>query len=804
MIENDRYNLECEINYTSNILKTNSKCMTIKDFIKLLSKKHTFYERFKNNDTTIFYVDYDTDSSIETLDNDYLETLTNAQNDMKIIFPELVFDEDIVRAERHGISTKSGKLKVSIRLFIPSCKTTPKQIHLLGETNKFHFDNSVYGTDQLMGCVNGHKGTLFKMVDGKSKPYGVDNRVLELKTKHSIIDTVISAVPRDAIELDISPFIPNKNTIINKQLEFRTKLMDKEHEFRTKLMDKEHIDHTQDDYGYLTDNLQHIHIMLGLISNNYWSNWLSWWRLGSAMYNCKLSLDMYDLYSSKTQNYDTTSVQSNWKYYERYIGTHCGLGTILYYARLSNELMYNKHIGLFKLYDTYEKVKYKFEKNVIFCHNPTSFNVWDDIDMVWKPKKKTDMSVSYSNVYYWGMIQTKNNAYVITKKLFFNEWCSDPDRRECIQINFLPPPLKCDSRILNLYDGFAIENIDSDIPSDPNELLQMIEPIIKHMWYLCEKKDKCVEYFKLWLAQLVQYPGEINGVAIIFRSGQGTGKSKFIDFIGDIIGNKYKVDLTDPEHMFGRFSGVSKQGKLLVHFQESKNIKNFDSQLKNQVTDKNICVEAKGIDQKSILNFGRIIVSTNMWSTVKVEWDDRRFWALGCSEDIKQNAKYFDILIPLLDNIQIQKAFYIYLKYHVKIPYNFNFQNNRPTTEAYSDMKSYDTPDILRFGEQIYFDGNKSVNFKKIKSHELFNKFKKWKTHMGIKYEDSAVSFAAKLTQHYLTKDNSGITKKRENSGVFYMIDLGLLKPYLTSFGLDVECPEFAGSIVDFDTNENY
>jgi hypothetical protein len=88
-------------------------------------------------------------------------------------------------------------------------------------------------------------------------------------------------------------------------------------------------------------------------------------------------------------------------------------------------------------------------------------------------------------------------------------------------------------------------------------------------------------------------------------------------------------------------------------------------------------------------------------------------------------APFITILLSLLDNNNIKKTFTTYLKK------SYNLQNNIPSTD--SEMKSYDTPDIIRFGEQIYFDRNKSVNLKKIKSHELFNIFKKMERSYGIK-----------------------------------------------------------------------
>ena len=83
--------------------------------------------------------------------------------------------------------------------------------------------------------------------------------------------------------------------------------------------------------------------------------------------------------------------------------------------------------------------------------------------------------------------------------------------------------------IYNSFDCFEVESLDNNLEYDES----LIKPILKHLELLTNNCKKSYEYVLNYLAHLIQKPGEISGVALVFRSEkEGVGKNlMFEEFI---------------------------------------------------------------------------------------------------------------------------------------------------------------------------------------------------------------------------------------------------------------------------------
>lgn len=212
-------------------------------------------------------------------------------------------------------------------------------------------------------------------------------------------------------------------------------------------------------------------------------------------------------------------------------------------------------------------------------------------------------------------------------------WMGSPKRREYRGILFSPG--KDVPGWYNMWHGFSVE------PAQGNCCL-----FWQHLFFVICRQDRShYIYIRKWLAHLVQHPWELPGVALVIRGRQGTGKTIFVDLIGELVRQHYLV-LTNMEQLTGRFSWHLKD-QLLVNANEAVwgGNRSGEGALKSMVTDKQTPVEGKFKDLINVANCKRIVVTSNKPWTVPMEADDRRFLVLEASDERKEDKAYFGALL---------------------------------------------------------------------------------------------------------------------------------------------------------------
>lgn len=217
-------------------------------------------------------------------------------------------------------------------------------------------------------------------------------------------------------------------------------------------------------------------------------------------------------------------------------------------------------------------------------------------------------------------------------------WAASRERREYIGIDFMPGldvP-----EYFNLWQGFAVEARQGDA----SLFWQHVETVI------CQGNQNHYLYLRKWMADMVQRPAELPGVAIVIRGKQGTGKTIFVDILGSLFGPHYQ-SLTRMEQLTGRFSGHL-ANKLLVCVSEAVwgGDKVGEGALKALITDPATPVEMKHKDLITVRNYKRFLVTTNEAWSVPMGMDDRRFLILEAGNQHKEDKAYFRALAEQMAN----------------------------------------------------------------------------------------------------------------------------------------------------------
>jgi hypothetical protein len=451
-----------------------------------------------------------------------------------------------------------------------------------------------------------------------------------------------------------------------------------------------------------------------------------------------------------------------------------GLGTLMDWLKIDNEVVFHniqakinsvKKVELngysfideppFDVFDgekrEYDIVKGVFEIRHFKVMRPLMYvEILEDGECFMRnPKQLKD---TFVNV-YCTIKKVKGENVKVEEKTFIDMWIKDAKIRTYNTIDFLPPPLKCPSNTFNMWRGFAAERLE--VESSRN-----IEPIINHIKILVNHDMKALDYFIKFIAQMVQQPGRVCGIAMVLKSEQGSGKNRFLDFMSYILGTDLYYETADPvNNLWSRFA-KGRKNKLLINIDETSGKDTYPhaDKLKNMITSPTFNFEEKGVSPITLLNINRIIFTTNNTCAVKIEEGDRRFVVLQCSDEMKGNKAYFDELTQYIEEPSHQKAFFEYLQ-GIDIS-NIDWINDRPITELYRDIQEVSIPIHIKFFKWLFEttrgNDNHEHEYTGYTLFEMFNVFLEQGKYTG--YSLNQTSFG-RLIKDLIMKDANDATK---------------------------------------------
>ena len=216
----------------------------------------------------------------------------------------------------------------------------------------------------------------------------------------------------------------------------------------------------------------------------------------------------------------------------------------------------------------------------------------------------------------------------------FDWWTSHRSRREYKRITFAPGLTKIDE--YNLWRGFSYHPTEGDGH----------KRYLDHMFNnICDGNQDNYDYLLKWMARVVQQPRTCSMVAPILLGEQGTGKSIFANFFGNIF-DPHRCTVSDPRGLTGRFN-THISSCLFVLAEETIGTRNkqHEAALKEFITGEELSVEAKGHDRIIMPNYTHLMMTSNYDHVIAAEKHERRFFVLRVSSAQRQNLDYFEPLM---------------------------------------------------------------------------------------------------------------------------------------------------------------
>ena len=570
--------------------------------------------------------------------------------------------------------------------------------------------------------------------------------------------------------------------------------------------------------------------MVDLIDVKYCDNRDDWLKIVYAMKKCGFTEEETNSWSMKSDRYTESGFDSAWdQYFVEEITA--GEGTIRYYAKLSNPTEYKKMTVKIFPTDTMDIQKLIALKSDVVIKKATDEEIEAVEKLNAKEKKKAEeqlkttadgllwkryfdemnIKTKYFEQYHAKIIQppaflrlSNKKAHLMTPKdigiqyenvsvikpsdngpksvAYTNEWRLREDIRTFENVDFLPPPLVCEESTFNMYFGLRAESLP---PVADNIDISLFH---SHLHILCGEEERATEYVLNYLAHLVQFPGTLPRVALVFVSSQGVGKNIFFEnFAKSVLGTDLYLQTDNMEKLIGKFN--MNHNKLLLIMDEVQGKDSFANSeaIKNMITAEDLQWERKGCDPVTIRNCGRSIMFRNGLTPVKIETSDRRFQLMQCSEKVRNNTEYFKKLNSFLKDDTNARAIYdMLMKRDLS---SWDSTNDRVITKAYKDIQSMTIPPMALFLESKLLEYENLASFNsvggqdvqdltRLPSNELFKEFNYWLGENGFtKMEYTITKYGREIVSY------EGITKQKLRGGNIIVIDYAVLKQYLITKG---------------------
>ena len=211
-----------------------------------------------------------------------------------------------------------------------------------------------------------------------------------------------------------------------------------------------------------------------------------------------------------------------------------------------------------------------------------------------------------------------------------------------------------------------------------------------------------------------------NKVCIVLYSKKGgSGKSTLCKLITNILGNTISSIDSAGSRLFSNFNTILSNNLFycLEEFTQSDKSDWFNNmnKFKDFITNDKISIEQKGKDlNKSVNNYNSFIITTNSINTLYIEKDDRRFTIFNTlpskpkdtiDKNINEaNIKYWEEIYDIINQPEILKRFYVYVKYNT-FGYEKDclFTNTLQTPEKMELLINRTLSDYERFIGQLYY-----------------------------------------------------------------------------------------------------
>ncbi len=275
---------------------------------------------------------------------------------------------------------------------------------------------------------------------------------------------------------------------------------------------------------------------------------------------------------------------------------------------------------------------------------------------------------------------------------YINEWFDDPTKRSYLKIGTYPPPLTCPEGHYNLWQGFYIEKVESQVNDNTQRTLEMFNELT---FLLSGEDETNHKYLLSWLADIIQNPGKKNGIALALFGSEGTGKGSLEQILAKMMSDLY-IPVSDVTSLFAGFNELL-SGKIIACVDEVEKLStvSVSEKLKTFITNPLITINGKGNKAFCDNNHIRLMMMTNNEKFLKVSMKDRRYVAFTASNARINDTDFFGEYYNLIEDETNVKAVFDYLKnYDIN---KIRWIQDRPETEIMISNKLDCLPYEIKF-----------------------------------------------------------------------------------------------------------
>lgn len=270
----------------------------------------------------------------------------------------------------------------------------------------------------------------------------------------------------------------------------------------------------------------------------------------------------------------------------------------------------------------------------------------------------------------------------------------------------------------NLFNGFK-QTFIPDFKVDD----KIIEPILNHfniVW--CKENKISFDFLMGWLADMVQRPGKLPGIALVVKGEQGSGKGSICNFFGNmVIGKKYYSSVNEINQLLGQFNSKL-MNKILILCDEVANFGGAianNNKLKGLITEESQSIQLKFKEPMDIKSCCRFVFLTNNEWPVKVESKDRRYFCLETDSRFIGNSDYFK---NLTNNFTDEVALHVF---HYLANYDLSKWNRFkiPMTKFRQELMRKSLPSAIQY--ILHLIETDSIP-DQLSIHDMYDNYNSW------------------------------------------------------------------------------
>lgn len=271
---------------------------------------------------------------------------------------------------------------------------------------------------------------------------------------------------------------------------------------------------------------------------------------------------------------------------------------------------------------------------------------------------------------------------------------------------FAPPPTVPGANDFNMYQGRKTRAQPGKFGDERD--FPVLHDFMQRI--VCDGSDEKLAWLRLWMAHIVQRPGEKPGTGIIGVGTGGVGKGRFGALLAKLAAPHFK-QLENEAHMTGQFAGEHISKCVLVQVNEAVfgADPKVSSALKSMLDATTVQVEVKGYSLITMPSFTRFYFDSNEAVPVLIEMNgsERRYFVLRFNSVEKGAGEFFEKLTNAIEGEEMG-ALLSYLEAYDPASAGFTWSDVRTAPETperrvmgYNSMRAAVRKllDVLRAGE---------------------------------------------------------------------------------------------------------